>query len=456
MSQAKKRLILINPMNEDRKGFAIDRSSRYPPLGLGIVAALTPKDWYIRIIDENFQRFKFREADLVGITSFTSTAPRAYDIAKVYRDKGIPVVMGGIHASMMPDEAAKFADTVVTGEAEGIWSKLIEDFLSGNLQKRYKGELLELTSQPVPRHDLFHPAYIFDSVQTSRGCPFNCEFCTVSAFNGSHFRERPIDEVIRELETIQRRNIFFVDDNICGYGKRSRERAIALFKEMIDRGMNKRWFSQASLNFADDDELLHYAAKSGCRLILIGIEVEKEEGLQEFNKQMNLKRGPASFRSSFRKIQKHGITVLGTFIYGLDSDLKEDLRRRTDFIVGCGLDAIQTSILTPMPGTEVYKKILRENRLEMNSFPKDWQHYHACDVVFRPKNMSAQTLADEMTNCYHRVYSRHAIYWRFLKTLMRTKNFGASFWSFMSNTHYRNIVFEKKISVFTENGKNEK
>ncbi len=450
MSGEKKRLILINPMNEYRKGFAIDWSSRYPPLGLGIIAALTPKDWYIRIIDENFQRFKFRDADLVGITSFTSSAPRAYDIAKLYREKGIPVVMGGIHASMLPDEAENFVNTIVIGEAEGVWPKLIEDFLAGNLQKSYKGELLELKSQPIPRHDLFYPAYIFDSVQTSRGCPFNCEFCTVSAFNGRHFRERPIDEVIRELETIDRRNIFFVDDNICGYGKHSRERVIALFKEMIDRKMNKRWFSQASLNFADDDELLYYAAKSGCRLIMIGIEVEKAEGLQEFNKQLNLNRGVASFRNSFRKIQKHGISVLGTFIYGLDSDRKEDLSRRTNFALSCGVDAIQAGILTPMPGTNVYKKIIREGRFGMSSFPKDWQHYHYADVVFRPKNMSAQTLADEMADCYHRVYNKRAIYLRFIKALMRTKNPGASFWAFMSNTHYRNIAFEKEISVLRE------
>ena len=139
--------------------------------------------------------------------------------------------------------------------------------------------------------------------------------------------------------------------------------------------------------------------------------------------------------------------MLGTFIYGLDTDTREDLGHRTDFIMKAGLDAIQISILTPMPGTEVYKRILAENRLGMNSFPEDWAHYHACDVVFQPKNMSPQALADEVAKCYKRVYSKPGILWRFVKTLFRTRKLGATFWSFMSNTHYHNIVFEKEIAV---------
>jgi len=453
MASFKKKLILINPLNPERSGFAIDRSSRYPPLGLAIVAALTPKDWYIRIIDENFQQFRYREADLVAITSFTSTAPRAYEIASVYREKGIPTILGGIHASMMPEEALKYVDTIVTGEAESAWPRLIEDFLAGKLQQRYTGELLDLKHQPLPRHDLFHPAYIFSSVQTSRGCPFNCDFCTVTAFNGSHFRERPIDDVIEEMEMIPNQNLFLVDDNICGYGKRSRERAITLFKEMISRNLQKRWFSQASLNFGDDDELLHYAAKSGCRLIAIGIEVETEAGLSEFNKQLNLTKGVENFEKIFRKIQKHGISVLGNFIFGLDSDKPEDLKHRMRYILKSRIDAAQISILTPMPGTQVYNKMAREKRLGFKNFPDDWKYYHGGDVVYYPKNMMPSKLSGIFTESISRIYKKRILLWKLFRTFFKTHRLGASLWAFMSNSHYRNMLYEKEITVFKEEQK---
>ena len=450
MQKQKKRLILINPVNEERKGFALDRSSRYPPLGLAIIAALTPKDWYIRIIDENFQPFRYRDADLVGITSFTSTAPRAYKIAQVYREKGVPTVLGGIHASMMPDEALNYVDTVVTGEAEKAWPRVIEDFLGGKLQRRYNGEMLDLKYQPLPRHDLFHPGYIFSAVQTSRGCPFNCEFCTVTAFNGSIFRERPVDHVIKELETIPNQNVVFVDDNICGYGKRSRERSITLFKEMIKRGIRKNWMSQASLNFADDDELIYYAAKSGCRLIAIGIEVETKKGLTEFNKKINLVRGVENYNTIFKKIQKHGITVLGNFMFGLDTDYPEDLKDRIAYILRSRLDAIQISILTPMPGTEVYRKMIDENRLGFKTFPDDWKYYHGGDVVFQPRNIDPADLAKHFQNAGERIYSRPRLIKGFVKSVFRTRNVQASSWAYGANNHYRNMTREKEVLVFPE------
>lgn len=444
----RKRLLLINPINTERRGFSLDRSSRYPPIGLAIVAALTPADWYIRIIDENFTNFRYRDADLVALTAFTSNVARAYEIAAVYREKGIPTVIGGIHASMMPEEAGRFVDTVVIGEAESSWPQLILDFIAGQMKPIYSGGFIDLRDQPLARHDLLHPAYVFSSVQTSRGCPFNCEFCTVSSFNGIQYRERPVEQVLEELMITPKNNLFFVDDNICGYGKRSRERAITLFREMTTRRIRKKWFSQASLNFADDDELLHWAAKSGCRLMLIGIEVETEAGLREFNKKLNLKKGVDHYETAFRKIQKHGISVLGSFIFGLDTDSPEDLRNRFDYIRRSRADAMQTAILTPLPGTAIYRNIIAENRLLANQFPGDWCHYHAADVVFQPAKMDPRTLSSEVLTGWKKIYSMKSLVWRFIRTLIRTRNPGASTWAFMSNYHYRNIVFEKKISVF--------
>jgi radical SAM superfamily enzyme YgiQ (UPF0313 family) len=166
----KKKLVLVNPRGKHQMGFVMDVESRYPPLGLGIIAALTPDDWEVVLKDENFEEFEFEDADLVGITSFTSTITRAYDIATIYKEKNIPVIIGGIHASMLPDEAGEYSDSVAIGEAESIWKEILTDFEEGQLKKRYFGEQLPLDKIPMINHDIFHKGYVFDSIQTTRGC----------------------------------------------------------------------------------------------------------------------------------------------------------------------------------------------------------------------------------------------------------------------------------------------
>jgi radical SAM superfamily enzyme YgiQ (UPF0313 family) len=181
-----------------------------------LVAALTPKDWTVEIVDENFAPFEYRKADLVGLTAFTATVNRAYEISGLYRKHGVATVMGGIHASMMPDEAMKYADAVVACEAESVWPQVIADFEAGKLQEVYNGELLGLKEMPQPRRDLFHSGYMFGSIQTSRGCPMDCEFCSVTAFNGNRYRKRPMEDVLDELQNIPQKRVFFIDDNIIG------------------------------------------------------------------------------------------------------------------------------------------------------------------------------------------------------------------------------------------------
>ena len=192
-------------------------SSRFQPLGLGILAALTPKGWDVKISDENFDEFSYEQADLVGITAYTPTANRAYEIAQKYKQKGIPVILGGIHASTCHEEAARKSDCIVIGEAESVWKQVISDFEAGQLKKIYHGQRLDLDKIPRPRRDLFHPKYPFASVQTSRGCPMDCDFCSVSVFNGKTYRQRPVEDVLDELEEIPQSNIIFVDDNIIGH-----------------------------------------------------------------------------------------------------------------------------------------------------------------------------------------------------------------------------------------------
>jgi len=249
-----KKLVLINPVNPERKGISTTRYSCYPPLGLGIIAALTPKDWEIRLIDENFESFEFEEADLVGISAFTASINRAYYIASVYRKKNIHTVLGGIHASMMPEEASKMVDTVVKGEAETVWPGLIDDFENNTIKPFYEGTSLDMSKIPMPRYDIYHKNYIFSSIQTARGCPMDCEFCSVTPFNGKFYCQRPVDIVLDELEQAPKKMICFVDDNILGYGKKAEKRAIELFKGMIDRKLDKIWFTHASINIVENEE----------------------------------------------------------------------------------------------------------------------------------------------------------------------------------------------------------
>jgi len=300
----KRKLVLINPVNPARTGLTVNKGSRFPPISLGIVAALTPDDWDVEIVDENWETFAFRPADLVGITAFTASAPRAYEIAAVYRQNGVPVVMGGIHGSMCPQEALNYVDAVVIGEAEGIWPQVIADVEANRLQHEYRGGWADLAGMAAPRRDLFHPDYIFASVQTSRGCPLNCEFCSVTAFNGQRYRRRPTDEILAELAGIPQKMLFFVDDNIIGYGKESRQAALELFKGMVARKFDKWWFCQASINFADDDEILSWAAKAGCKMVFLGLEAEEAEALQEVEKRLNLQRGVGAYAQAFARIHR--------------------------------------------------------------------------------------------------------------------------------------------------------
>ena len=444
MSQRK--LILINPMGRRRSGFAINRDARYPPLSLGIIAALTPDGWDIVLIDENFEKFSYEDADLVGLTSFTSNATRAYEIALVYREKDIPIVMGGIHASMMPDEALKYVNSVVIGEAESVWTELLSDFKEGELKKKYFGKLLPLENSPAARHDLFHPYYVFDSVQTTRGCPMSCNFCTVTAFNGRAYRSRPVNDVLDEIEQIKSKSIIFVDDNIVGYNKRAREHAKAIFRGMIERKIEKDWLCQASINFGDDEELLELAAKSGCRMVLIGVESEKTDALQKMNKRSNLRAGVDNYSEIFSKIQSFGISVLGTFIFGLETDTLEDLRARVQYIKNSNVDASQVSILTPFPGTDVYDDFKESNRITKTNYPADWELYDGGEVVIKPAKIKDTDLKEFKWELASDLFFYKRLVKKLSTTLKTTRNAKASVWAFSANAHYNNMIYEKEKS----------
>ena len=438
----RRRLLLINPLSTIREGLILHNHVIYPPIGLGIVAALTPSHWDVELIDENFGRFQFRDADLVGITALTSSATRAYEIAAIYREKGIPVVMGGIHASMVPEEAQLLVDAVVVGEVEGVWARLISDFEEGNLQKVYHADLMPFENAVIPRRDLFNPEYRFASIQTTRGCPMKCDFCSVHTFNGSKYRVRPVEEVLDELETIPQEKIYFVDDNLIGYGKKAQQRAIDLFKGMIARGIKKQWFCSASMNFAENEEVLELAAKAGCVMVLLGIESERIDQLEETNKKMNVKIGIDHYDEVFRKIHKYGISVLGAFIYGLESDTPETMLRRTEYINDAAIDAVQATILTPLPGTALFNRMKDAGKIIYDNYPHDWQKYDFVDIVFEHNNMDRDIFLAEVRKNWDMLYNDDILKRKFLRTLKQTHSTLAAIWSYGSNLQYYNMVYE--------------
>jgi radical SAM superfamily enzyme YgiQ (UPF0313 family) len=435
----KRKLVLINPANASRIGLTVNKSSRFPPLGLGIIAALTPASWDVTLVDETWEPFSYREADMVGITAFTATAPRAYEIARLYRSQKVPVVMGGIHASMCPEEAHQFVDCVVIGEAETVWPQIIADFEAGSLAAEYTGSWGELAGNPFPRYDLFNPGYMFASIQTSRGCPLDCNFCSVTAFNGHRYRRRPAGEVLEELSGISQKMVFFVDDNIIGYGGEARQGTLELFKGMVELKLDKWWFCQASLNFADDEEVLAWAARAGCKMVFLGLESEDEETLSEVNKQLNLKRKVSAYADVFQRIHRAGIAVLGAFIYGMDNDTSATLDHRTSYMINSDIDVMQVTHLTPLPGTRLFTKLRDEGRLIYTDFPQDWNRYDMTQVVHRPANMSEAEFSVDIFNCNRRLYSWPVLLKKACQTMLRTHNAMATMFAFQSNINYRNV-----------------
>lgn len=446
MKTSVKKLLLINPVNKHTQGFVGDPSTSYMPLGLGIIAALTPPQWEIEFVDESFEDFSYRHADLVGLTAFTTNAPRAYEIAAMYRENGIYTVMGGIHASMMTSEVSNYTDTVIAGEAESVWPEFLNDFENGNPKPLYYGGVTPTAQIPKVRRDIFKYPYVSDLIQTSRGCPMGCDFCSVTQMCGKLYRERDVEDVLDELEQTSRPMLFIVDDHLVNNNKSGRERAIRLFRGMVDRGIKKLWFGQASINFADDDEVLYWAARSGCQLILLGIEAETPQALADAKKRLNLKRGVNSYKEAIRKIHKHGIAVLGAMIFGMDSDGPGELFARRDFILKSGIDAIQSSIMTPLPGTGLFMKKLSERKIVLNNFPDDWKYYHFMHATMGTSKMTRDELQQTMQKVWWSMYNKDNIRKMMFRTLWRTRNLKAAYWVYGTNHNYGRIVLEHLIN----------
>jgi radical SAM superfamily enzyme YgiQ (UPF0313 family) len=406
------RLYLINPTNPlvscvTAKQNRWNRYRIWKPLSLLVLARQTPPEWEVTILDENLRKLDYAalpKPDLVGITAFTSQAPRAYQIAAYFRGLGIPVVMGGIHATMCVDEVLGQVDSVVTKEAETVWPQVLKDVQAGNLQRQYDGGHVPVKDFVAARQDLLPEGYAFGTIQTTRGCPLNCTFCSVTTFNGAQYRQRPVDDVVSEFASIPEKRVLVVDDNLVGTRPDHIARAKDLFRALAKAKLHKEWIAQATINFSDDDELMTLAWKAGCRGVFIGFESPTAEGLRELGKRFNLRDG-RDFRASVRRIQRHKILVMGSFIIGLDVDDAGIGGRVARTAMKYGVDSMNALFLTPLPGTRLWDQMKSEDRITLNNFPEDWRFYTLTFPVARYQRLTSDEVIQEMSDCNRIFYS---------------------------------------------------
>ncbi|NDY42872.1 B12-binding domain-containing radical SAM protein [Dissulfurirhabdus thermomarina] len=395
---------------------------RLPFLGLPTVAAYTPPGDRVRIVDEKVSPIPWEpKPDLVGITAMTPLAPRAYQIADRFRAMGVPVVMGGMHPTVMAEEALRHADAVVVGEAEGVWPRVVEEAREGRLSGLYLArDRPDLAVARPPRRDLLEAGRYLPVtfIETSRGCPHACRFCSVTRFFGGRHRTFPVDDVVaqlRELRPTERRFalkncVFFVDDNIIG----DPDHALALFEAI--RPFRLKWFGQASISLAERPDLLEAMAASGCLGLEMGFETLCEDA--EARRIGKPVRDPKDVLEAVEVIRSHGIGLQGSFIFGFDHDDPGVFERTARFVDRARLNAVYVGILTPYPGTALHARLRKEGRL----LHERWEEYDTAHVVFRPRRMTPRQLLEG----YHRVL-RHVYSWRSMGRRLLGSRVGMNF-----------------------------
>ena len=411
-----KKLLLINPRNR----VSLYGDYLWEPLSLAYVAAVTPKHWDVELVDEQcegLQDYTGRKADLVGITAFTTQVTRAYEIAGQFRPRGIPVVLGGIHASLVPTEALEYCDAICLGECESAWPGLVADVEAGTLQRTYQGKNLPPDQHVHPDRSIFRKYhYEYVSAQTTRGCPMDCSFCSVTVFNGNIFRMRDVQDVVEEVRAIPQRDIIFVDDDLNGFSRKAKERCLDLFRAMIAADLDKRWITQVTINFGDDDQMLELARAAGCAGVFIGLESTDTASLQLIRKDgKSQKRGTAYYEDNIARIHRHGIGVVGSFIMGIDSQNMDTIAAEIPaFAERVRLDGMNLTILTPLPGTRDYVRYDQEGRILFKDYPRDWERYTLAFPVTRMLHVSGAGLMKRYFQVlqYFRPENISRLYWR--------------------------------------------
>ena len=398
------KIILISPDLQDTYFKFTPREVKsfwFAKLTLPHLAALTPDDIDVKLIDEAVEAIDFdAQVDLVGITVNTYLAPRAYQIAAEFRKRGVPVVLGGVHPSLYPEEARQHADAIAIGEAETIWETILRDAGRGSLQPIYRAtDFCDLKELPLPRRDLLKKdAYLTtNTIQTTRGCPFDCDFCSVTDFFGHTYRCRPLPEVLQEIETLDlNRPLVFVDDNIIGRPQYATE----LFDAM--KSYKVRWGSQCSINLAKHPKLMKAAKDSGCVAMFIGIESICQENLNDVHKGVN---HVDKYYDAIQRIHDCGISINAGMILGMDHDDESVFERTLEFLEKTKIEYATFHILTPVPGTILYQRMEEDGRI----INRDWSKYNGGYTVFKPNHMSPEALEEGYYWTYHQFYSMRSM-----------------------------------------------
>lgn len=424
------KLLLISPggVMYRRRGGIFPITLRNAPLTLTTLAALVPPELnaQIEIVDEGVRDCRPDiEADLVAISAITGTASRAYAIADHYRARGATVVLGGVHPTLVPDEAALHADAVVTGLAFETWPQLLRDFQEGRMRPLYAQDgPPNLARLPHPRRDLYSrfDFLLRNTMQVTFSCPYRCDFCAVVATQPFYTR-RPIDDVLAELDALPGRNVVFLDPSPM----EDRDYALAWFRGM--RGLGKRWGGLSTVRAAADDELMDAAAESGCRGLLLGFESVDTAALRSVSKGFNQTR---QYREVVRKLHQRGIAINGTFFFGADADGPDCFRRTVDFVMETGIDLPRYAIYTPFPGTRVWERLEREGRIAT----RNWALYDGQHVVHSPKLLTPEQLREGLLAAWEETYSLRAIAHR-----LATARRGLSLFGWAANLGYRYYAY---------------
>lgn len=393
---------------------------KFPALGLLTLAAVTPSGYETAFVDENLSELNFAcDADLIAISLMTPLAPRGYAIGDAFRARGKKVVMGGIHASLFPDEALQHSDAVVVGEGETLWPQLLDDCRRGKMQSIYRASgYADISALPAARRELLpRRGYLTNgTIQFARGCPHNCEYCSVTAFLGHKLRARSLDLFASEILALSERFIFIVDDNIVA----NRALALQLFERL--QGSGKWWGSQAPITVADDRELLARMAAAGCKALFIGFESLDQQNLQQMGKGFVY---AARHAERIKRIQEHGIGIQGSFILGCDHDTQATVSELYEFILKTRVNAFLISVLTPFPGTRLTARLEQEGRV----LSRDWSLYDMNTVVFRPKHFTPDKLQEEYDQLNRALYTipsilKRAVSWQKNMVIFVPQNLG--------------------------------
>jgi radical SAM superfamily enzyme YgiQ (UPF0313 family) len=356
------------------------------------------------------------DVDLVGITAITGTAPRAYELARLFRARDIPVVLGGVHPTLMPQEAARYADSIVVGYAEESWPQLLRDFAAGRMLRRYdQSPQLNLSGLPFPRRDLYPSGMVnvAETIEATRGCIFQCEFCVVPAAWGTRPLQKPVGDVVADLRQMRARRAIFLDLNLIADVSYARE----LFAALIPLKM--RWAGLVTTTIAWDEELLDLAARSGCRGLLIGFESLDQNALDESKKSFNMRK---DYRLVVERIHDRGIAIMGCFVFGFDADTLETFERTVDFVMETRIDLPRYAIAVPFPATGLFRRLKAENRI----LTEDWSLYDGQHVVYEPKHMSPDQLLRHTGQAWKKTYEYRSIARRLLGSGARMLVSGAA------------------------------